>query len=122
MKLKKAIIKIRTLADLKEEMRRAFRGEFVGVQKKNEIFFLNFESASKLFSKNKIQILQVIAQEKPQSIYELAKILEKDFKSVHTDVKYLESVGLIDLKQTNDARNGLRPIAKFSGIELDWVA
>ena len=122
MKLKKAIIKIRNLSDLKEEMRRAFKGEFVGVQKKNEIIFLNFESASKVFSKNKMQILQTIAQEQPQSIYELSKILSKDFKTVHTDVKYLETVGLIDLVQTDDVRNGLRPVAKFSGIELDWVA
>ena len=122
MKLKKVIIKIRNLSDLKEEMRRAFKGEFVGVQKKNEIIFLNFESASKVFSKNKMQILQTIAQEQPQSIYELSKILSKDFKTVHTDVKYLETVGLIDLVQTDDVRNGLRPVAKFSGIELDWVA
>jgi predicted transcriptional regulator len=122
MKLKKAIIKVKNISDVKEEMKKAFKGEFVGIQKKNEIIFLNFESAFKVFSKNKMQILQAIAQEKPRSIYELAKFLEKDFKSVHTDVKYLVGVGLIELKESNDARSALRPIVKFSGIEFEWAA
>lgn len=122
MKLKKAIIKIRNIEDVKAEMKKAFKGEFTGIQKKNEIVFLNFESAAKVFSKNRMQILQVIAKEKPRSIYELAKLLDKDFKGVHTDVKYLNAVGLIDLKEMDNSRNGLKPVALFSGIEFDWVA
>jgi predicted transcriptional regulator len=122
MKLKKAIIKIKNISDVKDEMKRALRGEFVGIQKKNEIIFLNFESAFKVFSKNKMQILQTVAQENPRSIYELAKFLEKDFKSVHTDIKYLVSIGLIELKETKDSRSALRPVAKFSGIEFEWAA
>lgn len=122
MKLKKAIIKIRTLEEVKAEMKKAFKGEFAGIQKKNEIVFFNFEAASKVFSKNRMQILQTIAQEKPDSIYELAKILDKDFKSVHTDVKYLTGIGLIELLETDNVRSGLKPIALFSGIEFDWAA
>lgn len=122
MKLKKAIIKIRSLEEVKADMKKAFKGEFIGIQKKNEIVFFNFEAASKVFSKNRMQILQTIAQEKPDSIYELAKILEKDFKSVHTDVKYLTGIGLIELQETDNVRSGLKPIALFSGIEFDWAA
>ena len=69
-----------------------------------------------------MQILQTIAKEKPKSIYELAKILDKDFRNVHTDVKYLNAVGLIELRETNSSRNGLKPVALFSGIEFDWAA
>jgi hypothetical protein len=37
-------------------------------------------------------------------------------------VKLLAEVGLIEFKETGESRNGLRPIAKFSGIDFDWVA
>ena len=49
-------------------------------------------------------------------------MVDRDFKNVHSDVKLLSEIGLIDLKETTDARKGLRPVAKFSGIELDLAA
>jgi predicted transcriptional regulator len=52
----------------------------------------------------------------------LAKLLGRDFKNVHTDVKLLADIGLLDLKETGNSRNGLIPLAKFSGIDLDWAA
>ena len=122
MKLKKAIIKIKSVEEVKSEWKKAIRGESKYIQKKNEIVFISFESASKVFSKNRMEILQTIAREKPGSIYKLAKILNKDFKSVYMDVKYLSEMELIELQENEDARNGLKPIALYSGIEFDWAA
>lgn len=122
MKLKKAKIVIRSLSDIKKEWKTALKGQTKSVQKNDEIIFANLETASKVMSRARIEILQSIIKFKPQSIYELAKILEKDFKNVYTDVKFLCDVGLIELQETEDARNGLRPVARFSGIELDWAA
>lgn len=122
MKLKKAKIVIRSLNDVKKEWKIALKGQTKSVQKSDEIIFVNLETASKVMSRARIEILQSIIKFKPQSIYELAKKLEKDFKNVHTDVKFLCDVGLIELQETEDARNGLRPVARFSGIELDWAA
>jgi len=122
MKLKKAKIVIKSLSDVKKEWKAALKGQTKSVQKNDEIIFANLETASKVMSRARIEILQTIIKFKPKSIYELAKILEKDFKNVHTDVKFLCDVGLIELQETEDARNGLRPVARFSGIELDWAA
>lgn len=122
MKLKKAVIKIRSIEDVKARWKKALKGEIKYIQKKNEIVFLSFESAAKVFSKNRMQILQTIAQYKPDTIYELAKILNKDFKTVYTDVKYLSEMELIELQETDSSRNGLKPIALYSGIEFDWAA
>jgi predicted transcriptional regulator len=49
-------------------------------------------------------------------------MLNRDFKNVHSDVQFLNDVGLIKLKETGNNRKGLKPIAKYSGIELDLVA
>ena len=122
MKLKKAKIIIRDLNEIKKEWKSALKGKSQQVQKNDEIIFTNLETAAKVMSRARIEILQSILKFKPRSIYELAKILEKDFKNVHTDVKFLCDVGLIELHETEDMRNGLRPVARFSGIELDWAA
>ena len=122
MKLKKAKIIIKNIKEVKSEWTKALKGQVKLVQKKDEIIFTSLEAASKVFTKGRMEILQTILKENPRSIYDLAKILEKDFKNVHTDVKFLCDVGLIELKESKDSHNGLRPIARFSGIELNWAA
>jgi predicted transcriptional regulator len=122
MKLKKSKILIKNIKEVKLDWARALKGQVKMVQKKDEIIFTSLEAASKVFTKGRMEILQTIMKENPRSIYDLAKILEKDFKNVYTDVKFLCEVGLIELKESKDSRNGLRPVARFSGIELDWAA
>ncbi len=122
MKLKKAKIVIKSPLELKAEWKQAIRGEKKSLQQHNVVIFTNLESVAKVFSKSRIEILQTIVKEKPHSIYELAKILNRDFKNVHTDVRILNEIGLVELKENENNRTGLTPIALFSGIELDWAA
>jgi len=37
--------------------------------------------------------------EKPLSVRQLSKIAERDVKNVSTDIKFLEQVGLVDIKR-----------------------
>lgn len=122
MKLKRAKIIVKPLSAIKAEWKKALKGKIAHIQKDDEIIFTGIESIAKVFSKTRIEILMTIIHHKPQSIYELAKILDRDFKNVHSDVKFLSEIGLIKLQDSGDARNGLIPIAKFSGIELDLAA
>ena len=50
-----------------------------------------------LLSNEKARILYTIKQEKPRSIYDLAKKLGRGFKSVNDDLKLLERFGFIEL-------------------------
>lgn len=50
-----------------------------------------------LLSNEKARILHIIKTRKPKSIYDLAKILGRGFKSVNDDVKLLQRFGFIDL-------------------------
>ena len=59
----------------------------------------DFEGISvlrKLLSNEKARILHTIKHEKPSSIYDLAKKLGRNFKSVYDDLKLLERFGFID--------------------------
>ncbi len=50
-----------------------------------------------LLSNEKARILHVIKAKQPKSIYDLAKQLERGFKSVNDDIKLLERFGFIEL-------------------------
>ena len=122
MKMKHAKIIIRSVDSLKNDWKAALKGKKRGIQKKDEVIFTGIETVAKVFAKTRMEVLRAIILKKPNSIYELAKMLDRDFKNVHSDVKLLSEIGLIDLQETKDARNGLKPVAKFSGIELDLAA
>ena len=53
----------------------------------------------KVLTEERLRILKTIKKAHPSSIYELAKILERDIKNTFDDVQYLAEVGLIELKK-----------------------
>jgi len=122
MKAKKAKIILQSVEDIKKEWTKALKGKVKSKPKGDEIIVMGLDTIAKIFSKTRMEILRTIITQKPQSIYELAKMVDRDFKNVHGDVQFLNDVGLIKLKETGDSRKGLQPIAKYSGIELDLVA
>lgn len=82
----------------------------------------SFDTVDRLFSKNRLEILKTIINQKPASISELAQMINRDYKGVHSDVKFLSDSGLINFQNTGDSDHTLMPIALFSGIELDLAA
>ena len=123
MKKKHAKIIIRSINSVKTEWKQALKGKKRSIQKDEDIILTSLETISKVFSKSRMEVLRTIIHKKPRSIYELAKLLDRDFKNVHSDVKLLADIGLIELKERkSDSRKGLIPKALFSGIDLDLAA
>lgn len=73
----------------------SFFKKFTGTKKDYD--FDGLSALRNLLSNEKARILHVIKTKKPKSIYELAKILKRDFKSVIDDIRLLERFGLIEL-------------------------
>ncbi len=59
--------------------------------------FSGIAALRQLLSNEKARILDTIKTKNPKSIYELAKILKRDFKQVSEDIKLLERFGFIEL-------------------------
>lgn len=82
----------------------------------------DFEGLSvlrKLLSNEKARLMHMIKTKKPGSIYELAKILKRDFKSVNDDIKLLEKFGFIDLiSEKTGKRERLRPILVIDSMHI----
>lgn len=121
MKLKKVRIIVQSVEDTKAEWTKALRGEIRSIQKPGTIIFTSLEAVAKMLSPVRLQLLGVILNEHPESIYALAKMVGRDFKNVHSDVKMMAEVGLLELKSTGK-RDAFKPIAKYSGFEVDLAA
>lgn len=79
----------------------------------------DIELLRKLFSNEKMRILYTLKKKKPKSIYDLSKILKRDFKSVYQDLKILERFGFIDFySETKGKRDSLMPVLKIDSLTL----
>jgi predicted transcriptional regulator len=71
----------------------------------------------KILSNEKAKIIHTLKSKNPKSLYELAKILKRDFKSVRDDIKLLERFGFIDMiSEKTGNRERLRPILTVDSI------
>ncbi len=59
---------------------------------------IQISRAKQLLNKEKIKIIYAIKEKKPKSIYELAKVLGRNFKAVRQDLRLLESLEIITMK------------------------
>ena len=83
----------------------------------------NFEALSllrKLLSNEKARLLHTIKNKKPSSIYQLAKELKRDFKSVSQDIKLLEKFGFLNMiAEKTGKRERLRPTLAVDTIHIN---
>jgi|SRR3989338_5537415 len=76
-----------------------------------EYDFEGLAALRQLLSNERARMLHVIKLKNPKSLYELARILKRDFKSVMVDIKLLQRFGLIEMAaEKTGKRHRLRPI------------
>jgi predicted transcriptional regulator len=80
-----------------KESKGAFNIFKKGSTTKKDYDFSGMLALRQLLSNEKARILHVIKTQKPKSIYDLAKKLDRGFKAVNDDLKLLERLGFIDL-------------------------
>jgi len=87
---------------------------------KKDYDFEGLSALRKLLSNEKARLLNVIKKRNPGSIYELAKLLGRDFKSVKEDIILLERFGFIDMiAEKTGNRERLRPIIVVDEIRIN---
>ena len=87
---------------------------------KKDYDFEGLTALRNLLSNEKARILHIIKIKKPGSIYALARILKRDFKSVSDDIKLLERFGFIELiSEKTGKRDRLRPLIVVDSINIE---
>lgn len=87
---------------------------------KKDYDFEGLSALRKLLSNEKARLINVIKKKSPGSIYELAKLLGRDFKSVNEDIKLLERFGFIDMvSEKTGNRERLKPVIVVDTIRIN---
>lgn len=113
-------IKIRVInIDISQNAFSSIFKRFVG--EKAEYEFSGLSDLRKILSNEKARILYTIKHGKPSSIYHLAKLLNRDLKSVNQDVKLLEKFGFLELvKETKGKRAMLKPVIIINKLQVNF--
>ncbi|HAZ13818.1 MAG: hypothetical protein A2X86_14515 [Bdellovibrionales bacterium GWA2_49_15] len=77
------------------------------------ISFDSIETFKRAMSSNKLEILMAIARFHPESMNQLAKLLNREYPHVYKDCKTLETLGFIKLREMDIARKQLIPSLAF---------
>ena len=100
--------------ELIDVLRRVERGENVDY---DELAFESYEAFRRVLTPERLRILQVIRSRSPRSIYELAKVLGRDRRSVIKDLKILELLGLVEFEEEmRGKRRSKRPVVSYDEI------
>jgi len=92
---------------------------FKGNSKDNNYDFSGIAALRQVLGNEKARILSVIKAQKPDSIYSLAKQLNRNFKGVYQDIKLLERFGFVELiKDKVKNRTRLKPIITSDTITI----
>ena len=75
-----------------------------------------------LLSHEKAKILHVLKTKQPNSIYELAKIVGRDFKSVRADTRVMEEMGFVEMIPVHKGkRQKLKPLLVIDQLNINFV-
>ena len=120
MKVKRVKIAIKSLEDVlsnaKEVMKKLERGE--KVKRESGVYFENLEAFRRALTERRLEMLHVIKEKHPSSVYELAKMLDRDIKNVNVDLEYLREIGLVEIKRSKEKRERVIPEVNYDVIEL----
>lgn len=121
MKVKKIDIGIKGLAESLKDFSEAWKKIAAGkkVKKEEGIYFDTIDTMRAVLTNNRLLILKTIRERKPGSVYELAKILNRDLKNVNQDLKMLSEIGLVTLEKTEADKKRVVPHVDYAKILLE---
>lgn len=89
------------------------------VQPREIVGFTSLEAARDFLTRERLGLLRTIKARRPQSIYELARMVGRDLKNVQEDIRILERHGLVRIaKRPRGNRTVKVPRVPFEAIAL----
>lgn len=122
MKIKHITLKVKALDEMAADFKRIWKDAGKGKSVRDAIETICFDSVEdmqKFLSPERIRLLKMVHEKNPKSIYELAKMLDRDRKNVTEDVKMLEGVGLIERKTAKRGKEKVELVVDYDRIQMD---
>ncbi len=119
-------IEIRSIHDVLEESAQVMEDIMAGreVEPSRTLSFETVDAFRSFFTEKRIELLKAIRHQNPKSVYELAKIVKRDLKSVRTDLKKLTQYGVVRTKKkkANTPKGYKRvPYVEFDRITFEMA-
>jgi predicted transcriptional regulator len=125
MKVRKFKIKIQNASGFREDVIKAWKAaEKRKVYEEGYDLVISFPDISwlsKIFGAERIRMIQAIRDQKPESLYQLAKFLGRSLPNVHRDVHELAEYGIVELKKVRkkgQKRESLHPEYNWDGFDV----
>jgi predicted transcriptional regulator len=121
MKVHNIKIGVKDLRAVLDEAREAMERITAGrpVQKIHDVNFTSYEAMRKILTPRRLELLHVIKEKNPQSVYELAQMLGRDLKNVNDDLTTFVNIGLVELRKTTKGRKKVVPSVTVDKIQVE---
>lgn len=82
------------------------------------ISFASLDAMRRILTPKRLELLHLIREKKPDSVYELAQLARRDIKNVQEDVSLLSRIDLITLRRAPGSRSRLVPRVEYDQLQL----
>lgn len=79
--------------------------------------FGSYEDFIKSLTPLRLELIQAIAEDSPQSMREAARLVDRDVSDVHSDLKQLEVLGILTFEE-GGLGGAMQPVVPFDRIEM----
>ena len=112
-----------TLEDFKKDWKELEKGRKPSrlVTSEEPMLMLDHSMFPKVFSSERLRIIQTIREKSPNSVSALASLLGREQANVHRDVHFLADLGILELIRIKEEGKPeiVRPEFKWSGFDID---
>ena len=103
---------------IKEELKAIDKGR-AKTLREDSTSFQSLDQLRKFLTPKRLELIRVIRHKKPQSIYELAKLVERTPENVNTDLKFLERLGFVEVTKVKEIRKRSIPEVSYDRMTLE---
>ena len=103
--------------DALQFVREAESGDFDERDERAILQFGSYDDLVETLTPLRLELVREIAEHEPRSMREAARLVDRDVSDVHSDLKQLEVLGILEL-EAGGPGGALKPVIPFDRIEM----
>ena len=120
MKVKRLKVGVRPLEEGLQEFSKTLKALQTGkTLPKQKGVTCQCRAMRRVLTPSRLTLLHLIRTRHPRSIAALAKLIRRDFKNVHSDLKLLADLGLVHLEPGAHMRDSVTPTVPYERIQFE---
>ncbi len=114
MRTKNILVEIKSDEEVFDELAKTVSSLKSGkqVKKKESLVFSNLKQMKSFLTTERLKLLHIIRAQNPSNVYQLAKLVGKDYSTVYKNVVALQELGLIEMQEK-------RPYVEYDKISVE---